>query len=105
MIEHDRERQLGEMVVQRLDDRELGVELDMPAQALDLFGRGIERGLGRIGIEPSAAALEVEADAANPMPAISSMPVRGVDSSMTAMPRARAPNRRTALTEQELSVP
>jgi hypothetical protein len=41
----------------------------------------------------------------NAIPAISSMAARVVPLSITAMPRARAPSRRTASTVQELSVP
>jgi hypothetical protein len=57
---------------------------------------GRPRRLGRIGIEPSAAALEVEADAAkSDARHLLDCRLRGrlVDA---AMPRARAPSRRTA---------
>src|SRR5258708_4501212 len=37
MVEHDGERQLLDMTLQRRDNARTGIELDMPAVAMDLF--------------------------------------------------------------------
>src|SRR5712671_7323161 len=66
MVEHDRKRQLLDMGFQRRDNARTGIELDMPAAALDLFDRRVERAFRAVGIDfPARGRVEIETDAAN----------------------------------------
>src|SRR5712675_2634526 len=66
MVEYDGERQLLDMTLQRRDNARTGIKLDMPAVALDLFDRRVERAFRVVGIDfPARGRVEIETNAAN----------------------------------------
>src|SRR6202158_249343 len=66
MVEHDRERQLLDVILQRSDNVRPRVKLDVPAATVDLFGGKVECTFRVVGINfPIRRRIEIEPNTAN----------------------------------------